>query len=295
MNPIVTVIVPVYNVEALLKTCVDSIINQTYKNLDIILVDDGSTDKSGDLCDQYSCLDKRIRVFHNENSGLSEARNCGLNNMKGDYVSFVDSDDYIDLNFIDELMRSLLENNAQICCSNVYDINNEFLYTNIEALNNLEENNGLLSISCGKLYDTILFKKLRYEKGRNHEDEFIIHELIARSNYVCLNNKVFYHYIFRKDGLTLGKRTIKKHLDASVAFRNRLYFYIDYELFIKGAQWWRRSLGHTILSFNLIRCLSDFVLISKRLLLLLTDFVMIIFVGIKNRCLKKMLLKIIRN
>lgn len=295
MNPIVTVIVPVYNVETLLKTCVDSIINQTYSNLDIILVNDGSTDKSGELCDQYSYLDKRIRVFHKENSGLSEARNCGLNNMKGDYVSFVDSDDFIDLNFIEELLKSLLENNAQICCSNVYKVNNEFLYTTIEALNNLEENNGLLSISCGKLYDSTLFSNLRYEKARIHEDEFIIHELIARSKYICLNNKVFYHYILREGSLTLNKRTIKKHLDASLAFRNRLYFYIDYGLFVKGAQWWRRSIGHIILSFSLVKSLSDFMLIIKQVLLLLSDLFKIIFLGIKNKCFIQMMLKIICN
>ena len=114
MEQLVSIIVPIYNVEKYIKECIDSIINQTYKNLEIILVDDGSPDCCPKICDEYSKKDKRIKVIHKENGGLSSARNAGLDVAKGEYVSFIDSDDVVDEKFIETLYNLCIENNCDI-------------------------------------------------------------------------------------------------------------------------------------------------------------------------------------
>ena len=114
----ISIIVPVYNVEKYLKTCLDSIINQTYQNLEIILVDDGSTDNSGEICEEYRKTDSRIILIHKENEGLSMARNFGLDIASGDYISFVDSDDFIARNMMEALYNRLLETQSDMAiCS----------------------------------------------------------------------------------------------------------------------------------------------------------------------------------
>ena len=114
-NSLVSVIVPVYNVEKYLKDCLESIINQTYKNIEIILVDDGSKDNSGKICDEFANLDNRIKVIHKENGGLSDARNFGLNNAHGEWVMFIDSDDYIDITMIDKLIKASFDKELVMC------------------------------------------------------------------------------------------------------------------------------------------------------------------------------------
>ena len=116
MNELISVIVPIYNVEKYLERCLDSIIKQTYKNLDIILVDDGSIDNSTKICDEYVKKDSRIKVIHKENGGLSDARNVGIDNSDGKYICFIDSDDYIELDMIENLYDGIVKNNANICC-----------------------------------------------------------------------------------------------------------------------------------------------------------------------------------
>ena len=115
-NELLTIIIPVYNVEDSLNRCVNSVMNQEYNNLQIILVDDGSTDRSGEICDSFSKKDDRIEVIHKNNGGLSSARNAGLDISKGVYIGFVDSDDYIESNMYYELIKALIENDADIAC-----------------------------------------------------------------------------------------------------------------------------------------------------------------------------------
>ena len=113
-EPLISIIVPVYNVEKYLSKCIDSIINQTYKNIEIILIDDGSTDSSGAICDKYALVDSRIHVLHIENSGVSNARNVGLNHATGDYIGFVDSDDYIEPNMYELLLEELIADDVDV-------------------------------------------------------------------------------------------------------------------------------------------------------------------------------------
>src|SRR5699024_4494271 len=124
MSDLISVIVPVYNVEKYVRRCIDSICGQTYSNLEIILIDDGSTDSSGKICDEMAAKDGRISVIHQENKGLSQARNAGLDQAKGEYIAFVDSDDYLSLNMYECLLKSLKENNADVvrcAIKNVYE------------------------------------------------------------------------------------------------------------------------------------------------------------------------------
>lgn len=126
MNKI-SVIVPIYNVEKYLPTCLNSIINQTYKNLEILLINDGSSDNSGEICENYAKMDNRIHVFHKRNEGVSSARNLGIDLSVGDFISFVDPDDFLDLNLYEIVISNMEKYNADIICFNCYDVINEKL------------------------------------------------------------------------------------------------------------------------------------------------------------------------
>ena len=124
---LISIIVPVYNVESYLKKCLESIINQTYKNIEIILIDDGSTDSSGKICDDYANKDKRIKVIHKQNGGVSDARNTALDICRGDYIGFIDSDDYIELDMYETLLKFLLNNNLDVAMCSSYTVKNKQL------------------------------------------------------------------------------------------------------------------------------------------------------------------------
>ncbi|MTO48233.1 glycosyltransferase, partial [Turicibacter sanguinis] len=132
---LISVIVPVYNVQLYLKRCIDSILNQTYKNLEIILINDGSTDESGKICEEYLKLDNRIKVYHTNNKGVSVARNIGLMNISGKYLTFVDSDDYLDPHMYEKMITKMVENECDICVCNFY-----FSYDKKLIKNNIKKN-----------------------------------------------------------------------------------------------------------------------------------------------------------
>jgi len=242
--PIISVIVPVYNVEKYLKRCIDSILNQTFKEFELILVNDGSTDNCGKICDMYKRKDKRIRVIHKENGGLSSARNAGLDIAKGKYIAFVDSDDYINKNMYDILYSNLIKTDADISLCNfeyVYDNNNfsvnqsidnydYLIFNNIEALNKLySENNTNIVVAWNKLYKKELFEGLRYTEGRIHEDEFIIHELLYKSKKIVCTNAELYYYLKRQGSITQCDFNLKK-LDVVYAFKERVEFFREKKL-----------------------------------------------------------------
>lgn len=175
-NELISVIIPVYKVEKYLDECIQSVINQTYKNLEIILVDDGSPDNCGKICDEYAKKDNRIKVIHKENGGLSSARNAGLDIARGEYISFIDSDDYVSKDFIKNMSIQMANADLIICgMKNVYKedekcdekenvvIKNETL-TFIEANQKLiKPKNEIYVTACNKLYRRELFDNLRFE------------------------------------------------------------------------------------------------------------------------------------
>lgn len=233
-RPLISIIVPIYKVESYLRRCLDSIVNQTYTNLEIILVDDGSPDKCFQICDEYANRDNRIIVIHKENGGLSDARNAGLDICKGEYISFVDSDDWVSLEYVNELYSSIKETCADIAIVNhkhtiTYPAE-EYqekrcikLFSKQQALFELiAKQHQPFVVSWGKLYRKELFNDIRFPVGKYHEDEFTSHLLISRASKIACSSKILYFYYQRLDSITN-----QNHIaDIIEAFENRLNFTI---------------------------------------------------------------------
>lgn len=220
---LVSVIIPVYKVEQYLEKCIDSIINQSYKNIEIILVDDGSPDNCGKICDYYKKRDKRITVIHKENGGLSEARNYGLKVASGDYIVFVDSDDIMEIKGISVLYTLLKKYDADIVIGGVERFNDENNSIILETKNILYKNNIVLSreeaikeffingcASWARIYKKSLFNDVEFPVGEINEDEAIILNLLNKCNVVVKTDQIVYRYRFRPDSITSSKWTIQK-------------------------------------------------------------------------------------
>ena len=213
MNEKITVIVPVYNVEHYLDKCLDSLINQTYKNLEIIVINDGSTDNSGIICQEYAQKDNRIIYIEKENGGQSEARNMGLNRMTGSYVTFVDSDDWVELDYVEVLYNKLIEYQADIAVGNYYSYNEqegifyfhifgnsyyEKVYDNVSIFENFYESEHMknFALICvgGKLYKSDLFRELRFEVGKLGEDGYLNQKIYLLAEKTIYLNAGLYAY-----------------------------------------------------------------------------------------------------
>ena len=215
-SPLVSIIIPVYMVESYLRRCLDSVANQTYTNLEIILVDDGSPDNCPQICDEFAVKDKRILVIHKENGGLSDARNAGLDVCKGEYISFVDSDDWVEENYIECLLALSVKENADIAigeniqtngiCKSPNNISKIQAYSSKEALRHLfTQDHIAFIVSWGKLYRRELFSNLRFPIGKCHEDEFTTYILYYRSKKIIHTNNILYYY-FRHSNSITGNR-----------------------------------------------------------------------------------------
>jgi glycosyltransferase involved in cell wall biosynthesis len=237
-RPLISVIVPVFNVERYLSKCIESVINQSYSNLEIILVNDGSTDNSAIICDEYGTKDSRIRVHHKNNGGLSDARNVGMDNATGEYLYFLDSDDYIDLNALSVLYQSILDTSSQMAIGRVIRFQENSIplknaesklsvYNNLSAIRELYnfKNPDLISfiIACNKLYHRDLFRNVKFPKGRINEDEFINYIIFFRASKICLTTDALYFYLSRSNSIV---NTISdfKLLDKITALRRREKF-----------------------------------------------------------------------
>ena len=209
---LISVIIPVYNVQEYLIKCIESVINQTYENLEIILVDDGSTDKSTEICDKVKKNDSRIRVIHKENGGLSDARNVGIDNANGEYISFIDSDDYVDDNYIELLYNAIKQYDADMSIAShrvIYEKNiidrstgKEFCAEPIEILKMLLYDNGIDTSAWGKLYKKSLFNEIRFPKGRFFEDSATTYMLIDKSKKIGVCSKPIYNYVIRNNSIS---------------------------------------------------------------------------------------------
>lgn len=235
----ISVIVPVYNVERYLEKCIDSIIGQTYSNLEIILINDASTDNSCYICNKYKEIDKRIVLINNEkNLGLSATRNKGIQIATGKYLVFVDSDDWINANMIQRLYNLITEYNACIVQCNyvkVFDENideNDNLKKNkeIKVLNNLEaleimyNPDGVDVVVWNKIYKIDLFKDIRFPDTKIHEDEFVTYKLLDISNSIVLTNESMYFYRERIGSITNSEFNIKR-LDIIEAIEEKVFYF----------------------------------------------------------------------
>ncbi len=213
---LISIIVPVYNVEKYLKKCVDSIVNQTYKNLEIILVDDGATDNSGKICDELVELDNRIKVYHKKNGGLSDARNYGVERATGDYIGFVDSDDYIDAEMYEKLYEAIKKENVDVAECNlkiVYpektDLFTDQKYYQIcnkqEYLEEYLKIEKIFGSACVRLTKADIAKKLKFPVGKLYEDTYYAYDLIGIvDKYVIVDNP-YYNYLMRENSITNAK------------------------------------------------------------------------------------------
>ena len=217
MQPLVSVIIPVFNVKQYLCECLDSVLRQSYRNLEIIIVDDGSTDGSGIICDNYQKIDSRIKVIHQENAGLSAARNTGLNAMHGEIVSFLDSDDAFLPGFFHIMVHTMISDNVDIvvceyyqcftinrmdnqCKKNVYRLENGY-YSSKEALQRMVDNK-INHFVWNKIYRSSLFDKLRFPSGYNYEDAILIPRLFEKADLVRTIEKPLLLYRKRPFSIT---------------------------------------------------------------------------------------------
>lgn len=225
MNSLISVIVPIYKVEKYLRKCIESILSQTYTNLEIILVDDGSPDKCGEICDEYEKKDSRIKVIHKKNGGLSDARNAGLDIMAGNYVAFVDSDDWIEPQMYEHLLAKLHYFHADISIGGVScDLDDNGIINTEKIVSydsapfsegNVETMHRFFTTSWAawdKLYKADLFRDIRYPVGEINEDEAIVLQLLSKCTRVCYTNEVFYHYMRRPSSgsITAANFSVKK-------------------------------------------------------------------------------------
>lgn len=228
---LISVIVPVFNSERYLEKCVDSILNQTYYNLEIILVDDGSNDKSPSICDLYAVKDERVQAVHKSQGGVCDARNCGIEIATGNYLTFVDNDDFILPDMYETLLTNMLNYQVEIsmCSYNLYfeecgEERNEIkLYTkkmdSLEALHvfHTEERIDMI-VPWNKLYKKELFDGIRYPVGRTFDDEFVTYKLLWKARDICYTNQKFYFFRQRMDSIThtLTFQKFTDYLDALI-------------------------------------------------------------------------------
>lgn len=233
---LISVIVPIYNTEIYLKRCLDSLINQTYKNLEIILVDDGSTDNSFKICHEYQKKDKRIKVYHKENGGLSSTRNYGIKKAHGNYIAFLDSDDYINRYMYEKLFKYLKNTNSDIAIASIIKFSDDQeikttkqekikleILEGLDKFKYLEEKIVETVLASNKLYKKVLFKEINYPNLKLHEDAFIIHHLLDLSKRIVYTNEILFYYFQRDNSIT--KKYNLQRLDEVYALKDRLNFF----------------------------------------------------------------------
>lgn len=237
---LISVIVPIYNVEQYLDRCIESILNQTYKNLEIILVDDGSTDNCPKICDRWTKKDNRIKVIHKKNGGISSTRNAGLDISTGKFIGFVDGDDSIDETMYEILYKNLIDTNSDISICSMQKI------FNYDEINKLNKNNKIINnktfvsinkfdglfddkikdtiVAWNKLYKKEIFNELRYPINKQNEDTFLIIKILDKSKKIVYTNLKLYYYFQRIDSIMNSKFNIKK-LDELQAFKEQMLFF----------------------------------------------------------------------
>ncbi|SRR5690606_3352114 len=231
-EPLVSIIVPIYNVEEYIEECVDSILNQTYQNIEVILVNDGSPDRCGEICEEYSLKDQRIRVIHKENGGLSDARNAGLDICQGEFISFVDSDDTVLSTFIEVLYQNLVQYKADLSVIGSYRNANEIInhvgtrvnfYPNyLDFLYDSTIKDWKVEV-WRKLYKREIWESLRFPVGKKSEDTFIFPYIVYQRKIVYSDAKLYYYRI--------NPKSIMASFDDSVAENANEAFKINIDFF----------------------------------------------------------------
>ena len=233
MEPLISVIIPIYNVDKYLRRSVESVRTQTYQNLEIILINDGSTDQCGQICSAMAQEDKRIVVIEKEYGGVADARNAGVAAAHGEYIVFVDSDDYVTGNMIKMLYDRLIRDEADLALCNLKFVNekNEICKDSVEILDGIwdegrywqeyyEGSRVFCSVLWNKLYKAELLKNVRFPKGRLHEDEAVLFDIIHQCGKISVMKETGYFYLQRKNSI-MGKKNPVRDFDAADAYLKR--------------------------------------------------------------------------
>ena len=238
MNDLISIIVPVYKVEEYMDECVHSLVNQTYTNLEIILVDDGSPDKCPAMCDAWAEKDSRIRVIHKPNGGVSDARNVGLSQMHGTYCMMIDSDDYIDKTMVEKLHHKICDSNADIAVCGYYDLKGQTATPHYVTGRDLlfDDDRKFVSLyeEChvvpwNKLYVASLLDNLQFEKLSHGEDEVLMVQLFDRAQRIAFLSEPLYYYRYR-EASAIHSAISAKSFDAFLACEKSLAFFTERKL-----------------------------------------------------------------
>lgn len=243
---LISVIVPVYNVEKYVERCIVSILCQTYNCLEVILVDDGSTDKSGEICDKYAKVDKRIKVIHKKNGGLSQARNWGLRESTGKFLMFVDSDDFLHLQMIECLYRTMMEHSADIalckhlCFENTSEVEDRAITNSNIKVRDLSGMEACSMLYCSqmfayfvvawaKLYKADMWSDIYFPEGRIHEDNYTSFRLFLNARKVVFIEEPLYYYFQRADSI-MKRKYSRQRFDDFGAFELQINVYTQHGL-----------------------------------------------------------------
>lgn len=210
MNELISVIVPIYNLENYIDRCLESIIGQTHQNLEIILVDDGSTDRSGKICNKWKEKDERIQIIHKINGGAASARNVGIEYASGEFVAFVDGDDWIESNMYEILLAKMISTKSEIATCGMYLVNGKYrrkykcqkgirVYNKVDAIKNVLLEKSIDVSPCNKLFQKSVFLNLRFPEGETNEDAAIILDIFENATNIVQIGSPYYYY-YQRDG-----------------------------------------------------------------------------------------------
>lgn len=259
-RPLISVIVPVYKVEAFLPRCVDSLLRQTYPNLEIILVDDGSPDRCGEICDSYAEKDGRVKVIHKRNGGLSSARNAGIDIARGEYLGFVDSDDWVDADGYERLYSLAEKYQVSMVCAGRYDMEEETgaetvglcpqkeeVVSGVETASRIFRWDNMDMAAWDKLYHRSLFREIRYPLGIIWEDLPVTYRLALKAERCAFGNFPFYHYFHRKGSITTNGFSEREFVFPENSAKIDRYIQENYPLIQDASGYLRiRSIGWTV-------------------------------------------------
>ena len=320
MDDLISIIIPVYRVEKYLEECLNSVINQTYANLEIILIDDGSSDRCGQICDEYAKKDERIEVIHQENQGVSNARNHGIEMAKGKYITFVDSDDYLDQDYIKYLYDEITKFNADISICGTLDIDekNNILKRSKkfektlnlqDAIKEMLKEKYYNSVIWAKMYQAELAKKAKFNQNlRIAEDLDYIYKILGMSKVVRVNTGTcLYYYRSRNDSATtnvynenwekeieINKKIIndcEKNLKSIELYAIRRYMRINYTCMMKILRNNQNDEQYKILQKNVMEYLWKYIFSFK--ISIVEKFKLICAIYCKN--ITKSLIKVLKK
>lgn len=254
----ISLIVPVYQVEAYIERCIDSILRQSFTDFELILIDDGSPDQSGKICDKYAAIDSRIHVIHQENSGLSAARNAGLDwsysKSKSNWIMFIDSDDWIHPEMLQRLYNAAIELKTDVAISGYKKTNGEQLKISDDELipkiwtpeRLYVEENGMATVACGKLYAKSLFCTARFPRNLIHEDEFLIYKILFQNEALAVIKAPLYSYYVNPDSITQSNWTPQRMLRMQA-----IQGQIDYFLKLNKLEAYKMAVRRYVVAFCL--------------------------------------------